>query len=83
MIPYEDLERALARWKVRTQAAAGMAVDEGEQAVHEVQEMDAEPDAPTMPAPPRNGARRPPPEQSGEISLEEEVIETYEGDEEP
>jgi len=65
MIPYEELERALARWKAKTQSAAGAPEEATE---HVVQEMDAAP----------NGVNNHNGDQGAEISLEEEVIETYE-----
>ena len=74
MIPYEELDRALARWKARTH---GGTVAEAPAPVTEVDnltpEMEAEPEEM---APQSNGLHNGT-DQAGEINLEEEVIETY------
>jgi hypothetical protein len=65
MIPYEELDKALARWKARTQNAA---VD----AAREFEESGSVPmGAAGLPAPP---------DSTGEIDVgdEEAVVETYE-----
>jgi hypothetical protein len=88
MIPYEELERALARWKSRTQPAGesatpahgGAAAPDDEDDSAMVQEMEVEAYS-QPPRPPTNGMPKPR-AQTGEISLEEEVIETYDDDDE-
>jgi hypothetical protein len=85
MIPYEELDRALARWKARTHggaaAEAPAPVIEAE-ASASVTDMEAEEgDYAATPGPAAVVNGRPhPPDRTGEISLEEEVLETYDDD---
>jgi hypothetical protein len=72
MIPYEELDRALARWKARTHG--GTATDAAPPVAEPdtlMPEMEAEPE----PDHQSNGLSHS--DQAGEINLEEEVIETY------
>jgi len=68
MISYEELDKALARWKARTQNAAveGAREYEGSGAVPA--------------AVPSGGSGRlpPPPDRTGEIDLGDSVVESYE-----
>ena len=81
MIPYEELDRALARWKARThggaspETAAPVIDDESQAPVLEAEAGVYE----SQPASGPSGLPRPS-DQSGEINLEEEVIETYDED---
>jgi hypothetical protein len=69
MIPYEELDRALARWKARTQGGAADA--RGYESSGPVPVMDAGAEIDGLPAPP---------DRTGEIDLgdAEAVVETYE-----
>ncbi|HVU50977.1 MAG TPA: hypothetical protein VHL80_09850 [Polyangia bacterium] len=69
MIPYEELDKALARWKARTQNAAA-------DAAREFEESGAVPAAAASGA--SGGTRRP--DHTGEIDLGdvESVVEAYE-----
>jgi hypothetical protein len=66
MIPFEELDKALARWKSRSQG--GVPVD----AAHELEAAGQEPGA--TPAPELLSSE---PDRTGEIDLEA-VVETYE-----
>ena len=82
MIAYEELDRALARWKARTHG--GAAADpapalEAEPLTPDVEAMSVEDEPGAMPVSPPAGLPRPSSE-TGEINLEEEVIETYDED---
>jgi hypothetical protein len=70
MIPYEELDKALARWKARTQNAA---VD----AAREFEESGA---VPAAPASGPIGGLHAQPDHTGEIDMGdvESVVETYE-----
>jgi hypothetical protein len=67
MIPYEELDKALARWKARTQNAAA-------------QEFEASGAVPADTASGGSGGLPAPPDRTGEIDLGdvEAVVETYE-----
>jgi hypothetical protein len=70
MIPYEELDRALARWKARSQSGMTDAAKEFEErgvsgAVPAYEEAEIE----GLPAPP---------DRTGEIDLGDAVVETYE-----
>jgi hypothetical protein len=82
MIPYEELDRALARWKARTHGGAAVAEPAASVAVIEaeapVTDLEAEAgDYSGAIAPPAPNGRPRRSDQSGEINLEEEVLETY------
>jgi hypothetical protein len=66
MIPYEELEKALARWKARSQSAARELEDGGA--------------VPASPANGHSGRVPARPDRTGEIDLGdvESVVETYE-----
>jgi hypothetical protein len=79
MIPYEELDRALARWKARAQNAAG----------DPAKEFEASGPSGATPAPvlaygavPDGEAEieglPPPPDRTGEIDLGDAVVESYE-----
>jgi hypothetical protein len=68
MIPYEELDRALARWKARSQNASGDAARQFEES-GPVPTMDAGAELDGFPAPP---------DRTGEIDLNEAVVESYE-----
>jgi hypothetical protein len=85
MIPYEELDRALARWKARTHGGAAAAepatavgVIEAEAPVTDLEAEAGDYSGAIAPPAPNGRTRRL--DQSGEISLEEEVIETYDDD---
>jgi hypothetical protein len=65
MIPYEELDKALARWKARSQSGA---------ATDAAREFEAAGDVGATPAPQIIAAA---PDRTGEIDLEA-VVETYE-----
>ena len=71
MIPYEELDKALARWKARTQNAAA-------DAAREFEESGAVPAA--TPTAASGGVRAARPDHTGEIDLGdvESIVETYE-----
>jgi hypothetical protein len=71
MIPYDELDRALARWKARAQ---GGAADADPYRDHDG---DAHGSVPRAIAGGVGGLPAPP-EQTGEIDLEEAVVESYE-----
>ena len=77
MIPYEDLDRALGRWKARAQGLAGGAIEVAQSAI------EAEGDATPMPIPsdelsiPHAAAAVP--DGTGEIDVGE--LEAYEDEE--
>ena len=76
MIPYEELDKALQRWKARTQSAAAEAAREFEAsgAVSAVA-------APQGSVPSgRVDGLPPPPDRTGEIDLGDSVVESYEED---
>jgi len=64
MIPYEELDKALARWKTRTQNAAA----EG------ARELEVSGGVPRG----VSGRLPPPPDSTGEIDLGDSVVESYE-----
>ncbi|HEV3030563.1 MAG TPA: hypothetical protein VG319_02920 [Polyangia bacterium] len=68
MIPYEELDKALARWKARAQNAAveGARAYEGSGAVPAVVPSGV------------SGRLPPPPDRTGEIDLGDSVVESYE-----
>jgi hypothetical protein len=70
MIPYEELDKALARWKARTQNAATDAA----------REFEAAGAVPATSASGHSGGIPAPPDRTGEIELGdvESVVETYE-----
>jgi len=70
MIPYEELDKALARWKARSQNAAveGARAQESSGAIPA-----AVPSA-------VSGRLPPPPDRTGEIDLGDSVVESYEED---
>jgi hypothetical protein len=82
MIPYEELDRALARWKARTHggttAEPPAPVIEAEEAP--VADMEAEEGDYAAPGPAAVNGQRHQHGATGEISLEEEVLETYDDD---
>ena len=73
MIPYEELDRALARWKAKAQGG----VPEAPPAVAEVIEAESASEATPMAVDEMGSIPQPvePPERTGEIDLAE--IETY------
>ncbi len=68
MIPYDELDRALARWKARSQNTSTDAAREFEES-GPVPTMDADAEVDGLPAPP---------DRTGEIDLNEAVVESYE-----
>jgi hypothetical protein len=70
MIPYEELDKALARWKARSQNAAA-------DAAREFEESGA---VPAATASGTSGGIRRPPDHTGEIDIGdvESVVESYE-----
>jgi hypothetical protein len=70
MIPYEELDRALARWKARSQNASGDAARQFEESGP----------VPAMAAEAELGGYPAPPDRTGEIDIgdAEAVVETYE-----
>ncbi|HEX4404994.1 MAG TPA: hypothetical protein VH560_09210 [Polyangia bacterium] len=71
MIPYEELDRALARWKARSQNASGDAGRQFEESGPVPSMMEAGAEIDGLPAPP---------DRTGEIDIgdAESVVETYE-----
>jgi hypothetical protein len=71
MIPYEELDKALARWKSRTQNAAA-------EAAREFEASGAVPAATSSGT--SGGMPTPPPDRTGEIELgdAESIVESYE-----
>jgi hypothetical protein len=74
MIPYDELDRALARWKARAQggtldASPGREQERGHDGYGSVPRVIAGGGVAGLPAPP---------EHTGEIDLEEAVVESYE-----
>lgn len=70
MIPYEELDKALQRWKARTQNAAVDAAREFEES-----------GAVTLGAAPAGvDGLPPPPDRTGEIEIGDSVVESYEED---
>ena len=71
MIPYDELDKALARWKARTQNAA---VD----AAREFEESGAVPSGAASGV--SGGMPTPPPDRTGEIDIgdAESIVESYE-----
>jgi hypothetical protein len=67
MIPYDELDKALTRWKARTQNAAA-------------QEFEASGAVPSAPVSGASGGIPVPPDRTGEIDLgdAEAIVETYE-----
>jgi hypothetical protein len=76
MIPYEDLDRALARWKARSQNAAVDAAREFEA----VGAAGATPRPITASASGRVAGLPAPADRTGEIDLADSVVESYEDD---
>jgi len=68
MIPYEELDKALARWKTRTQNAAA----EG------ARELEVSGGVPAVVPRGVSGRLPPPPDSTGEIDLGDSVVESYE-----
>jgi hypothetical protein len=66
MIPYDELDRALARWKARTQSAAKEFEESGPVVLSEAAD-----ELEGLPAPP---------DRTGEIDLGDGSVETYEDD---
>jgi hypothetical protein len=76
MIPYEELDRALARWKARSQNAAAVefeASGPGGPPPPPVQTYGAVPDGEAQ-----IEGLPPPPDRTGEIDLGDAVVESYE-----
>lgn len=70
MIPYEELDKALQRWKARSQNATVDAAREFEES-----------GAVTMGAAPEGvDGLPPPPDRTGEIEIGDSVVESYEED---
>jgi hypothetical protein len=73
MIPYEELDRALQKWKARTQNAASDAARDFEDGGRVVAAQGSMPSG-------RVDGLPPPPDRTGEIDIGDSVVETYEED---
>jgi hypothetical protein len=73
MIPFEELDKALARWKARTQNAAVDAAREFEESGAVTLGVGATPSG-------RVDGLPPPPDRTGEIEIGDSVVESYEED---
>jgi hypothetical protein len=76
MIPYEELDRALARWRGRAQGGGGGAVDTTHEVTDSAATVVSEYPTGSNGVPGRTG------DHTGEIDLESQVVETYDDENE-
>jgi hypothetical protein len=81
MIPYHELEKALARWKARSESSAASAVSDDPSVVVDHVNGEQRGSIPQFAAGDEGvGGLPPPPENTGEIDLNDALLESYEED---